>query len=262
MRIYIHNRSFAPISSDNINVRVGQETTITIKKTFSHRTPYPYSSCIDLTTFKSELYTATIKDKSNNEYRQIDCFNLCLQRMIIQKCNCFHSRFKRLSSSNPCHSLDDLECIGQQESEFKDEKLDECLKECPLECVKQEFDLQVSSLDYPTVEDYELIIKDRDYFLRVENVVKDNITSFNDYKKHFLLVNIFLSNLQYTEIKEMPKTSIIELVSNMGGSMGIFLGFTLFSLFEVSEIVCLILYKFFVNSIKQRKLNLKNGFGL
>jgi len=254
VRIYIHNQSFSPISSENINVRVGQETTITIKKTFSHRTPYPYSSCIDLTTFKSELYTATIKEKSNNEYRQIDCFNLCLQRMIIQKCNCFHPRFKKLSHSNPCHSLDDLECIGQQENEFKDAKLDECLKECPLECMKQSFDLQVSSLDYPTVEDYKLLKKDIDYFKGVENIVGHNITSFDDYRSHFLLINIFYPYLQYTEITEMTKTSIIELVSNMGGSMGIFLGFTLFSLFEVTEVFCLILYKLVVGSIKQRQI--------
>ena len=243
-------------------MRVGQETTITIKKTFTQSTPYPYSSCIDLTTFKSELYTATITEKSSKEYRQSDCFNLCLQRMIIEKCVCFHPRFNKLSSTSPCHSLADLECIGQQENEFKDEKLDECLKECPLECMKQEFDLQVSSLDYPTVEDYELIIKDKNYFLRVENVVRDNITSFDDYKKYFLLVNIFLSNLQYTEITETPKTSIIELISNMGGSMGIFLGFTLFSLFEVSEVLCLIVYKLVISSIMQRKINLKNEFGL
>jgi hypothetical protein len=254
LRIYIHNQSVSPISSESINVRVGQETTVTIKKTFSHRTPYPYSSCIDLTTFKSELYTATINEKSSKEYRQIDCFNLCLQRMIIKNCNCFHPRFNRLSSSNPCHSLADLECIGQQENEFKDEKLNECLKECPLECMKQTFDLQVSSLDYPTVEDYELLKKDEDYFKGVEKSVGDNITSFDDYRSHFLLINIFYPYLQYTEITEMPKTSIIELISNMGGSMGIFLGFTLFSLFEVSEVLCLIVYKLVVSSIKQRKI--------
>jgi hypothetical protein len=254
LRIYIHNQSFSPISSESINVRVGQETTITIKNTFSHRTPYPYSSCIDLTTFKSELYTATIDKKSSKEYRQSDCFNLCLQRMIIQKCDCYHPRFNKLSSTSPCHSLVDLECIGQQENEFKDEKLDECLKECPLECMKQTFDLQVSSLDYPTEEDYELLKKDKDYFKGIENTVGDNLTSFDDYRSHFLLINIFYPYLQYTEITEMPKTSIIELISNMGGSMGIFLGFTLFSLFEVSEVFCLIVYKLVVSTINQRKL--------
>ena len=136
-RIYIHNQSFGTAPSELINVRAGLETTITIKKTFSHSIPQPYSPCVDLDSFKSDLYKAIVVDLIK-KYRQNDCINLCLQRMIINKCKCFHPRFYKLKSDvRQCRSLSDLECINRQDEELRDAKVyDGCLNECPLECMK------------------------------------------------------------------------------------------------------------------------------
>ena len=162
--------------------------------------------------------------------------------MIINKCKCFYPRFNKLKSDvRPCRSLFDLECINKQEEEFRDAKVyDGCLSECPLECLKQTFDLQESSLDFPTEEDYEFLKSDI-YMKELEEEVKVNLSSFDKYKKQFAAVNIFYPYLQYTEITEFPKTTIIELISNVGGSMGVFLGFTLFSFFELVEVLCAII---------------------
>jgi hypothetical protein len=43
--------------------------------------------------------------------------------------------------------------------------------------------------------------------------------------------------LKSTKIEQTPKTSIIELISNLGGALGIFLGFSVFSLIEIVEVI-------------------------
>lgn len=43
-----------------------------------------------------------------------------------------------------------------------------------------------------------------------------------DYiKENSLLLNIYYNNLEYTEITEQEKTSIIDLISNVGGILGL-----------------------------------------
>jgi hypothetical protein len=55
--------------------------------------------------------------------------------------------------------------------------------------------------------------------------------------RDFVFLNVYFANLKYTKIEQTPKTSIIELISNLGGALGIFLGFSVFSLIEFVEVI-------------------------
>ena len=55
--------------------------------------------------------------------------------------------------------------------------------------------------------------------------------------KDFLSLNIYFSSMKYTEIRQTPKMNIIDLKSNLGGALGIFLGFSVFSLIEILEVI-------------------------
>ena len=47
LRIFVHNQSFSPSSTEGLDIEIGKETTITIKRTFTSNVPYPYSECAD-----------------------------------------------------------------------------------------------------------------------------------------------------------------------------------------------------------------------
>ena len=76
----------------------------------------------------------------------------------------------------------------------------------------------------------------------LEGVLGVNLSSFDKYKKHYVAINIFYPYLEYTEISETPKTSWFDLVSQVGGSLGVFLGLSVFHFLEVFEIIFLIFY--------------------
>ena len=88
-------------------------------------------------------------------------------------------------------------------------------------------------MDYPTHQ----------YFDDIKNDLKEyENMSFEEFKKTNLALNIFYPSKEYTVITETPKTSFIDLVSNMGGSLGMFLGFSLFSFVELFEILFHIIF--------------------
>ena len=72
--------------------------------------------------------------KSNRIYRQKDCLDLCLQRLIINECKCYYPKYSNLYKSKPCNNVTQLICIIEQILVFDINKINDCTLECPLEC--------------------------------------------------------------------------------------------------------------------------------
>jgi hypothetical protein len=239
LKVFIHNHTFEPSSSEGVNIQPGTETNILIKRTFTSKEPQPYTECTDLDSFSSELYNFMIE--TNKTYRQIDCINLYLQRMIIENCKCFHTKFKNLFSlTQPCLNLSQYECMTKQFITH-DHTL-KCLEECPLECESVSYDLQSSSLEYPSIQYFNTFKRDTSFSILHQNQFNLNLSTYEQFKECFLAVNIFYPFLQYNKITIAPKLTVIDLISQIGGSLGMFLGFSLFHFVEVGEILFLTLF--------------------
>ena len=81
-----------------------------------------------------------------------------------------------------------------------------CLVYCPLEC---------DSLSY-------------DISLCMEAINDKNDTSNNNYKIYF-----YYQDLKYTLINEQPKVELFGFISNLGGILGLFIGFSFISLLDL-----------------------------
>ena len=229
LRIFVHNNSFLSSSADEILVETGKHSSITIKKTVTHKTPMPYSQCEVLTNFRSDLYDYI---KLNYmEYHQKDCFELCLQKIIIENCSCFYTWLPEYGSSYPpCFSLRQFKCLSLKFNETIDEIDKICAPQCPLECDYVTYDLSISSLTFPNKQFYDSL-----------NLNKSEMT-LSKYRQLYLGVDIFFPVKQFTEVSETPKITFVDLVSSIGGALGVFLGLSVFSLFEMFEIVLKILF--------------------
>jgi hypothetical protein len=90
-------------------------------------------------------------------------------------------------------------------------------------------------LDYPSKE----------YFNRIKNDMTPPDMSLSEYRETHLVLNVYFASQEYTEIRETPKMSPFDLISNLGGVLGIFLGLSIFTLAEVMEILILMISLFF-----------------
>ena len=68
--VFVHNSSFKP--DKRVFVEPGIITDIQVERTLTQKQPLPYSDCIDLTSYSSELYDYIIN--TGQTYRQQDCF--------------------------------------------------------------------------------------------------------------------------------------------------------------------------------------------
>ena len=235
--VFVHNSSFRP--SQRVFIEPGKMTSIQVERTFIQKQPQPYSDCIDLTTYSSELYDYI--SKIGQAYRQQDCFDLCLQKLLIKECKCYFPGIQNLNTYlRPCLNLTDFECINQQYFNFN---LNECQQNyCPLECDSIKYGLMMSSLVYPSQTLFDLFLSTDD---SIRDLFESSLNqSFNIdlYKSYAVSFKVFYPSLQYTLFTETPKMTLADLFSQIGGALGLFVSFSIFTLFEFIELFVLLIY--------------------
>jgi hypothetical protein len=247
MVMFIHNNQFKPLLTDAVYLEPGKTSFVSVKRTITHRYPRPYSNCIDLTLFSSDFYN--IIKNSGEVYRQSDCIKLCKQQQIIAKCGCYSLEFQNLDNfTNPCSNLTQYSCIGDQKSNFD---LSDCqANSCPLECDSIKYDLAISTLANPDLKEY--------YTLTNKSILDYSLMhgknlNYDLFQSMWVNVKVFYPSFEYTEITQTPKTTIFDLFTQIGGSLGLFISFSVYTLFEIGEIFFIILYGWFKANNEKNK---------
>ena len=102
-----------------LKVKLATLTNIAIKRTLIHKYPAPYSDCIDMnTSFSSILYKIILEKFPNRTYRQADCFDFCLQKNIIETCDCYYLEFPSMFNVEPCLNTTQLICAASEYRHF------------------------------------------------------------------------------------------------------------------------------------------------
>ena len=72
-----------------------------------------------------------------------------------------------------------------------------------------------------------------------------------EYCPYCTTINVFYTSLEYTAIAETPQTTLVTLFTQLGGSLGMFISFSVFTLFEAVEVLVLLLHAFISNKNKK-----------
>jgi acid-sensing ion channel 5 len=230
MIVFVHNSSYKPIDSDGVKVKPGEIAYISVSRTLTVKQPTPYSSCIDLAQYSSKYFDYIVKQQQK-AYRQSDCFELCYQEKAMSKCGCYDLRFANINTNvtiPPCLNWTQLDCIT---STYYKYDYSECASlYCPLECEKMTLDTRLSNMQAPSYR----------YYLSLGPDITDEY-SYAEYRSFSLSIKVFYPTLSYTTMYEMPKVSLTDLLAQIGGSLGMFVSFSVFSFFELIEIFILLI---------------------
>ena len=210
---FIHNQSSKPVPSEGIRIQPHSLTSIVLKKVLTQRQPHPYSNCQDLNSFAFDKTLHNVIIDSGSSYKQKLCFDLCLQQIIINKCGCYDLKYLKVSNAAPCLNLTKSECANTEYLNFINNDInDMCSKFCPLECESQYFEYTISNSRFPT-QNYLNILNTNPALAAHSDLISEANISANT-----LALKIYFENLQYTLISESPKTSIFDIVANVGGT--------------------------------------------
>ena len=224
--------------SNMIEISAGYETNIAVNREFVQQYPTPYSNC-ELSdnlpkNFDSKLYKMFPGLGIN--YKQSVCFELCHQTILKEHCNCTNDDFYSFYNIQNCYSKADMDCLNiiMDKYIYEDFFEKECAPLCPLECNQTIYHLTISAT--------KLNLNYFANFLKEQNLTALTV---EDQKNHLIKFNIYFDSFSYKLITETPSLNIVELFSNIGGTLGLFLGVSFLTCVELVDFliqVCFILF--------------------
>ncbi len=134
-----------------------------------------------------------------------------------------------MNSSIPCVTREQVDCFLRV-NQKKQVIFDSC-SECPVECDLVTYDLATSTSGFPGQNYAEILVNNT--FLN--NLKPELKSGYSDLKESVLSFSVYYSELQYTEINQLEKLSLIDLICDIGGTLGLFIGASLLSFVELLE---------------------------
>jgi len=239
LKILFHNYTENPknIYRKGSIISSGTNNFFLIKRTLDQKLESPYNECLkDINQFAFDKTIIDYLNKSNRKYSQVECFNLCynLDYNLTNPCECYLASL----DEEPSFSCgNNNSCTEQFNNNFK--QIEKCSHLCPLECDQYSYEI----FHTPAKITGSGIINKftDDYFYSF----LPDFQTYENVSKTYYLINVYYENLKYTLISQQPKIELFGLISNLGGILGLFIGFSFISLLEIIEALAELIYVYF-----------------
>uniref|UniRef100_A0AC35FMY2 Uncharacterized protein n=1 Tax=Panagrolaimus sp. PS1159 TaxID=55785 RepID=A0AC35FMY2_9BILA len=186
----------------------------------------------------------------NITYSSAKCKSLCRAKHYYDLCGCSPFIFNVKEEFPVCSAYKMFQCI-EKSSNFPENSADlkmpniNCLN-CKLECDRWVYHTYNSYGEGFSEGALDWLRK------KLPNASRAHI------KNNFVAINIFYRDMAYTQYEQMQSITFTEVISNIGGSMGISLGMSFFSIIEI--IVYFWKASWILLSKKRRKYLIKKKF--
>ncbi|XP_068913456.1 pickpocket protein 28-like [Tenebrio molitor] len=175
--------------------------------------------------FKPETRKCYMADerplKHFQKYTQSNCLLECLTNYTLNECGCVWFFMPRDSDTAVC-GVGSAECMDKTEVKIKVKKLEykimgKSFCDCKPSCTQLKFNVETSDGDFYFKE----------YFKTVHQKYFKNNTS------HWSVLDIYFKEEQFMTKERHQLYGTSDLISNLGGLLGLFTGFSLISLAEI-----------------------------
>ena len=231
LMIYFHNNTQIPATIYNKGyfISSGSFFYFNNKRIYDQKLELPFNDCyknVSNTEFNQTIIDYMINKKI--EYTQIDCLYFCrnLRFNEISGCN---FKLNNLEEDLASKLSNKNECVQEFIEKINNNKVD-CSNYCPLECDSFTYETNTHLVMLPSQGNISL---------------NSRFSEFNTYEnvsKTLFALRVYYHDLKFTLISQEPKIELFGLISNVGGTLGLFLGFSFISLLELLEILAELVY--------------------
>ena len=232
--IHIHNQTSTPTSLYNQGffISSGNYNYFKVKRIYEKKLAAPFNQCFkDVASFPFNKTLIEFLLNTKQVYSQKDCIDLCRNLKYIEanSCECSLNSLNEVFVSK-CEIYNKSETSDTCEAKFiknfqKNKPIETCSQYCPLEC--DSFKYEISHL-------LEQILSNGNI---TEGFEYPQFRTYENVSRSFVSIAVYFDDLKYTLINQKPKIEIFDLISNMGGIFGLFLGMGLLSFVELFEII-------------------------
>ncbi|XP_033639902.1 uncharacterized protein LOC117300278 [Asterias rubens] len=230
VRVAVTNNEITPALADQgINISPGTDTSIGLKLNVISRKPLPYGECQVPNATVSEIVDGKIVKIETTSYNRQRCLQVCYLQKVKEICNCAASMEL---DGDRCKLLDTEQDLCKQMIYFLHvHYLLNC--SCETQCEDRLFEYSVSQSAWPS-EAF------RPHLLRNIHFINERtkkIRSASDISRNLVRLKVFYEELNYQETREIEAYSGTSLFGDVGGTIGLYIGFSFLTILEVFELI-------------------------
>ena len=254
-RVLIHDPyTVSDDGASTIAAAAGETTSISLKMEKTSLLGDEYGNCA--TKFPEVLMLDKKLEEAILKYSQDLCTTFCLIHSMSLRCCCLVSlpdlkgftanEIVNNCSQNVCDTSDKekVNCVNRI---YEDSKNGDLGCDCPLACQSTDYILTTSRSPWPSksfapfLASKLLQSKSRRILEYTQNLVsRPNITEEilqKNFKENFVRVEIFFESLTFKMITSFPAYEFADLGSDFGAYIGLWLGWSIFVIFDVIEFI-------------------------
>ncbi|XP_070546444.1 uncharacterized protein [Ptychodera flava] len=200
----------------------GTITRAALRKTEFRREKDPYGDC---KSGKDGTYIDTVYGSANAKYSVMACENSCYQYMLAEYCGCVDTIND--IDAPLCQILNTSQDLCHQLIyHFFQSALLPC--ECPVECSEDRYLMTISQSQWPSDAYMKKLLK----LLKRSNNKTETLTTKEDARSNLIRLEVYFETLNYEETSEHPSYTWEDLLSDIGGTMGLYIGISLMTICE------------------------------
>ncbi|KFP30965.1 Amiloride-sensitive sodium channel subunit beta, partial [Colius striatus] len=228
-RLMLHQqKSFPFLKDQGIYAMAGTETSIGVLVDELERMGYPYSDC---TNNGSDVPVKNLYSQYNTSYSIQACLRSCFQNHMIEICGCGHYMFPLPEGVNYCNNEDNpgwAYCYSSLRSSIRQRQI--CIDSCKETCNDTQYKMTISMADWPSEAS-------EDWIFHILSYERDMSTNVTLDRNGIIKLNIYFQEYNYRTISESAATTIVWLLSSLGGQFGFWMGGSVLCLIEFGEII-------------------------
>ncbi|NXR78314.1 SCNNB protein, partial [Pycnonotus jocosus] len=228
-RLMLHQqKSFPFLKDQGIYAMAGTETSIGVVVDELERMGYPYSDC---TMNGSDVPVKNLYSQYNTSYSIQACLRSCFQNHMVEICGCGHYMFPLPEGVSYCNNEDNpgwAYCYSSLRSSIKQRQI--CIDSCKETCNDTQYKMTISMADWPSEAS-------EDWIFHILSYERDMSTNVTLDRNGIIKLNIYFQEYNYRTISESAATTIVWLLSNLGGQFGFWMGGSVLCLIEFGEII-------------------------
>ncbi|CAF0762726.1 unnamed protein product [Adineta ricciae] len=266
LRFYVHQHQYVPYLSngvgmailvhDNIQLPIIELATMYLSPGKHHRLGYakkssiflpaPYTTCNQNLTLGMKVMFNEYHD-TDYGYALYPCYLSCIQAYTYQKCGCGHPFRWNIRSivlpntdkiiniplcdlKNPCYNEATTEIMNTQSiwTTF--------CPDCTQECSYSEFIITSSSLSAPP----QFLMNDIKAFVESSQVplpVNWSTTWTSEIQASYVSLEVAYETTRTEVYSQQATIGIVDVISNVGGNTGLWIGISFLSLMELAEML-------------------------
>ncbi|GMT29660.1 hypothetical protein PFISCL1PPCAC_20957, partial [Pristionchus fissidentatus] len=242
----------------------GTATAMGVRYVKTTRKEAPYGDCRVSKTAAFPHY--------KGKYEVESCYRSCLQEQTIKKCGCYDPTYAYLGGSTyrSCfgdgfdnltwtESSNNLDCIEQlYDSEATTFNMIKNCTDCTPPCEVESYMVTVSTAQWPS-NDYKPAEctaynqTGQPWVLPSEEANEAKCILW--YKINTLLIEVYYERMNYQLLTESAAYTIGNLISDIGGQLGLFLGMSLISILEILVLCFLLVWYCFTHKTRRAEMD-------